>query len=107
MFDDSAENNIWVPFGAQQVGVTWKYPLTTAHSASYLRSMCRLSVIFNEILIHMYDPLSQNADAEVHECLRTQELAFQEWWDQLPPHLKIDPSALPALAPPSHIVTLN
>lgn len=107
MFDDSAEDDIWVPFGAQQVGVTWKYPPTTAHSASCFMSMCRLSVIFNEILIHMYDPLAQNTDAEVQECLRTQEPAFQEWWNQLPPHLKIDPVALPALAPPSHIVTLK
>ncbi|PHH92546.1 hypothetical protein CDD83_6944 [Cordyceps sp. RAO-2017] len=107
MFDDSAEDDIWVPFGAQQVGVTWKYPPTTAHSASCFMSMCRLSVIFNEILIHMYDPLSQNTDDEVQECLRTQEPAFQEWWNQLPPHLRLDPAALPALAPPSHIVTLN
>ncbi|EQK99446.1 Zn(2)-C6 fungal-type DNA-binding domain protein [Ophiocordyceps sinensis CO18] len=107
MFDDSAEDEIWVPFGAQQVGVTWKYPPTTAHSASCFMSMCRLSVIFNEILIHMYDPLSQNTDVEVQECLRLQEPAFQEWWSQLPPHLRIDPAALPTLAPPSHIVTLN
>ncbi|GJN70202.1 hypothetical protein PLICBS_004255 [Purpureocillium lilacinum] len=107
VFDDSAEEDIWVPFGAQQVGVTWKYPPTTAHSASCFMSMCRLSVIFNEILIHMYDPLSQNTDAEVQECLRTQEPAFQEWWNQLAPHLKLDPLALPAMAPPSHIVTMN
>ncbi|PHH78557.1 hypothetical protein CDD80_6668 [Ophiocordyceps camponoti-rufipedis] len=107
MFDDSAEDDLWMPFGAQQVGVTWKYPPTTAHSASCFLSMCRLSVIFNEMLIHMYDPLSQNTDAEVRECLRTQEPALHEWWDQLPAHLRLDPAALPALAPPSHIVTLN
>uniref|UniRef100_A0A0L0NAC4 Nitrogen assimilation transcription factor nit-4 n=1 Tax=Tolypocladium ophioglossoides (strain CBS 100239) TaxID=1163406 RepID=A0A0L0NAC4_TOLOC len=107
MFDDSAEDDIWIPFGAEQSGVSWKYPPTTAHSASCFMSMCRLSVIFNEILIHMYDPLAQNTDAEVQECLRAQEPAFQEWWNLLPPHLKIDPVALPALAPPSHIVTLN
>ncbi|RDA88325.1 hypothetical protein CP532_5545 [Ophiocordyceps camponoti-leonardi (nom. inval.)] len=107
MFDDSAEEDIWVPFGAQQVGVTWKYPPTTAHSASCFMSMCRLSVIFNEMLVHMYDPLSQNTDAEVQECLRTQEPALQEWWNQLPTHLRLIPAELPALAPPSHIVTLN
>ncbi|OAQ61325.1 C6 transcription factor [Purpureocillium lilacinum] len=106
-FDDSAEEDIWVPFGAEQVGVTWKYPPTPAHSTSCFMSMCSLSVIFNEILIHMYDPLSQNTDAEVQECFRTQEPAFQEWWNRLAPHLKLDPLALPPMAPPSHIVTMN
>ncbi|KAJ6438016.1 C6 transcription factor [Purpureocillium lavendulum] len=107
VFDDSAEEDIWVPFGAEQVGVTWKYPPTPAHSTSCFMSMCSLSVIFNEILIHMYDPLSRNTDAEVQECLRTQEPAFQEWWNRLAPHLKLDPLALPPMAPPSHIVTMN
>lgn len=70
-------------------------------------SMCRLLVIFNEILIHMYDPLSQNTDAEIQACLDSQEPLLQQWRDQLPVHLIIDPVSLPALAPPSHIVTLK
>ncbi|PHH80873.1 hypothetical protein CDD82_1453 [Ophiocordyceps australis] len=107
MFDDSAEEDLWIPFGAQQASATWKYPPTTAHSASCFVSMCRLAVIFNEILVHMYDPLSQNTDAEAQECFSTQEPAFQEWWAQLPAHLRIDIASLPAVAPPSHIVTLN
>ncbi|POR39119.1 Nitrogen assimilation transcription factor nit-4 [Tolypocladium paradoxum] len=101
LFDDSAEDDIWVPFGAQQ-----KYPPTTAHSASCFMSMCRLSVIFSEILIHMYDPLARNTDAEVQETVRAQEPVFQAWWEHLPSHLKIDPVAL-KISPPSHIVTLN
>jgi hypothetical protein len=55
----------------------------------------------------MYDPLLQNSETEVQECFRTQEMAMQEWWDQLQPFLKIEPSALPAYSPPSHIVTLK
>ncbi|KAH6608909.1 hypothetical protein Trco_002255 [Trichoderma cornu-damae] len=106
MFDDSAENELWVPFGAPPLQTTpWKYPPSTAHSASCFLSMCRLSVIFNEILIHMYDPLMQNTELEVQECLVSQEPALQQWWDELAPYLKLDPVALPALAPPSHIVT--
>ena len=69
--------------------------------------MCQLSVIFNEILIHMYDPLFQNTDEEIMECLRSQEIALQQWWDQLPPFLRIDGGALPDMSPPSHIVTLK
>ncbi|KAG5978274.1 hypothetical protein E4U55_006312 [Claviceps digitariae] len=107
MFDDSAENDLWVPFGIPQTDPARKYPPTTAHSASCFMSMCTLSVIFNEILVHMYDPLSQNTDAEIQACLESQEPSLQQWWNQLPSHLKIDPASLPTLAPPSHIVTLN
>ncbi|KAL7793207.1 fungal-specific transcription factor domain-containing protein [Trichoderma ceciliae] len=108
MFDDSAENELWVPFGAPPLQTApWKYPPSTAHSASCFLSMCRLSVIFNEILIHMYDPLMQNTESEIQECLIAQEPALQQWWDELAPYLKLDPMALPTLAPPSHIVTTN
>ncbi|KAJ4862334.1 fungal specific transcription factor domain-containing protein [Trichoderma breve] len=108
MFDDSAENELWVPFGAPPLQTApWKYPPSTAHSASCFLSMCRLSVIFNEILIHMYDPLMQNTESEVQECLIAQEPALQQWWDELAPYLKLEPMALPNLAPPSHIVTTN
>ncbi|GAO13736.1 hypothetical protein UVI_02018330 [Ustilaginoidea virens] len=107
MFDDSAEDDVWVPFGTPQTDPSWKYPPTTAHSASCFMSMCRLSLIFNEILVHMYDPLSQNTDTEIQECLESQEPLLRQWWHQLPVHLKIDAAALPALAPPSHIVTLK
>lgn len=104
--DDSAENELWVPFDSLHGG-DWKYPPATAHSTSCFMSACRLSVIFNEILIHMYDPLCQNTEQEMQECLQSQDPAMKMWWDQLPPHLKIDPLALPALAPPSHIVTMK
>ncbi|KAI8691646.1 hypothetical protein NCS56_00157700 [Fusarium sp. Ph1] len=106
IMDDSAENELWVPFDSPHGG-DWKYPPATAHSTSCFMSACRLSVIFNEILIHMYDPLCQNTEQEMQECLQSQDPAMKMWWDQLPPHLKIDPLALPALAPPSHIVTMN
>jgi hypothetical protein len=107
MFDDSGENEMWVPFGTAQEGTPWKYPPTAAHSTSCFMAMCRLSVIFNEILIHMYDPLGQNTESEMRMCLHGQEAALQQWWDDLPPYLRIDPVTLPSLSPPSHIVTMN
>ncbi|KAF5676212.1 nitrogen assimilation transcription factor nit-4 [Fusarium circinatum] len=106
IMDDSAENELWVPFDSPH-GSDWKYPPATAHSTSCFMSACRLSVIFNEILIHMYDPLLENTEAEMQECLQTQDPAMRLWWEQLPPHLKIELSAMPELAPPSHIVTMN
>jgi hypothetical protein len=104
--DDSAENELWIPFGAPR-GEAWKYPPATAHSASSFTSTCQLSVIFNEILIHMYDPLMQNTDAEIQECLQIQEVSLHQWWERLPHYLRIDPVSLPSLAPPSHIVTMK
>jgi hypothetical protein len=105
--DDSGENEMWVPFGTARGGTPWRYPPTASHSTSCFMAMCRLSVIFNEILIHMYDPLGQNSEAEVRMCLHDQEAAMQHWWDDLPPCLRVDPVTLPALSPPSHIVTTN
>ena len=69
--------------------------------------MCQLSVIFNQILIHMYDPLQQRTEEEIQTCFVREETALHQWWDDLPPFLKIDINALPVLAPPSHIVTLK
>ncbi|KUI73066.1 Nitrogen assimilation transcription factor nirA [Cytospora mali] len=106
ILDDSNENEMWTPFGLTYPdGV--KYPPIAAHSTSCFVQMCRLSVIFNQILIHMYDPLQQNSESEIQECLVRQEAALKQCWDELPPFLKIEASMLPPLAPPSHIVTLN
>ncbi|GKT63896.1 fungal specific transcription factor [Colletotrichum tofieldiae] len=106
MFDDSSENESWTPFGVVPEG-GWKYPPSAAHSTSCFMQMCRLSIVFNEILVHMYDPVRPNGQAEMQDCLAKQEVALRQWWEDLPPHLKIEPTALPALAPPSHIITLN
>lgn len=104
--DDSNENEMWAPFGLMYPdGV--KYPPIAAHSTSCFMRMCQLSVIFNQILIHMYDPLQQNSEAEMQECLIRQEAALKEWWDDLPSFLKIEASVLPPLSPPSHVVTLK
>lgn len=69
--------------------------------------MCQLSVIFNQILMHMYDPLRQNNETEMQDCQVRQEAALREWWEDLPSHLKIEASVLPPLSPPSHVVTLK
>lgn len=105
MLDDSSEEDLWVPFGLDSKAV--EYPPTAAHSTSCFMRMCQLSVIFNEILVHMYDPLRLNGEQEMQDCLSRQEPALKQWWDDLPAFLRIDTSALPSLAPPSHIVILN
>jgi hypothetical protein len=103
--DDSAETEPWTPFGLE--AESFDYPPTAARSTSCFMKMCELSVIFSQILIHMYDPLSQNTEMEMQECVAVQEVALQQWWSELPGFLKLDPSDLPTRAPPSHIVTLK
>lgn len=69
--------------------------------------MCRLSVIFHEILVHIYDPMQSKSEHEVEDCLYREGEAMRQWWLDLPPFLKIDALALPEWSPPSHIVTLK
>ncbi|KAL1837244.1 hypothetical protein VTK73DRAFT_4755 [Phialemonium thermophilum] len=105
ILDDSSETDLWVPFGLESSD--FAYPPTAAHSTSCFTRVCRLAVIFNQILIHMYDPLGLNTEGEMLDCFARQEGALNQWWDELPAFLRIDTAALPALAPPSHVVTLN
>ena len=69
--------------------------------------MCQLSEIFNQILIHMYDPMGQNSEVEINSCLTSEGAALLHWWQDLPSFLRIDPQKLPTQCPPSHIVTLK
>lgn len=69
--------------------------------------MCQLSVIFNQILIHMYDPTQQNSESEMQDCILQEEVALDAWWEDLPIFLKIDVQDLPEASPPSHTVTLK
>lgn len=106
LVDDSAEEELWVPHGLT-FPAGQEYPPTPAHSTSSFVQMCKLSVIFNQILIHMYDPLQQNSETEIQNCLLEEEVSLNEWFHELPAFLKIEPGALPERSPPSHIVTLK
>ena len=103
--DDSAEDEPWVPFGLKVNGI--EYPPTPAHSTSCFKKMCQLSIIFNEILLHMYDPLRQNTETEMRDCFERQEIALKQWWEDLSTPLKLEVNNLPSLAPPAHIVLLK
>lgn len=69
--------------------------------------MCQLSEIFNQILIHIYDPMGQNSEMEINNCLASEGDSLRRWWQDLPDFLRIDVKALPSQCPPSHIVTLK
>ncbi|CAG9939801.1 unnamed protein product [Clonostachys rosea f. rosea IK726] len=106
ILDDSAEDELWTPHGLTYTDGE-QYPPTPSHSTSSFIQICRLTVIFNEILIHMYDPTYHNSDIEMHSCLIKEEASLNSWWAELPPFLKMEVSDLPRYAPPSHIVILN
>ena len=104
--DDSAEDELWTPHGiVYPPGL--KYPPTPSCSTSCFMRMCQLSEIFNQILIHIYDPLGRNSETEIFACLASEGEALRLWWEELPDVLKIDAKAPPALCPPSHIATLK
>ncbi|KFY46759.1 hypothetical protein V494_00339 [Pseudogymnoascus sp. VKM F-4513 (FW-928)] len=106
MLDDSAENELWSPHGiVYPEGM--EYTPTQAHSISCFVRMCQLSEIFNQILIHIYDPLQENSEDEIQTCLVVEGEALKRWWKDLPDFLRIDPREMPLQCPPSHIVTLN
>ncbi|CAH0028174.1 unnamed protein product [Clonostachys rhizophaga] len=104
--DDSAEDELWTPHGLTYANGE-QYPPTPSHSTSSIIQICRLTVIFNEILIHMYDPTYHNSDTEMHSCLVKEEASLNSWWAELPSFLKMDISDLPRYAPPSHILCYN
>lgn len=97
---------MWIPHGVK-FAPGKQYPPTPAHSTSCFIKMCELSVIFNQILINIYDPLQQLSQHVIDDCVRTEGAALQSWWDALPHFLRIDTDNIPLYAPPSHIVTLK
>ena len=106
LLDDSAEHEIWTPHGISlPPGVT--YPPMKSHATSCFMQTCKLSIILHQILHYMYDPQHNYTQSEREACVQTQESELNQWWEDLPAHLKIDASAVPAFAPPSHIVTMN
>ena len=106
VMDDSAEKELWLPHGIKCPNGQ-EYPATPAYSISCFTQMCRLSAIFNEILLHIYDPLRTKTEQEVDDCLIREGFAMRQWWQDLPIFLKMEAQALPRFCPPSHIVTLN
>ncbi|KAL4999429.1 fungal-specific transcription factor domain-containing protein [Aspergillus recurvatus] len=106
ILDDYAEHELWSPHGIVYPQGS-EYPPTTAHSISCFRWMCRLSIIFNQILIHIYDPSKIHTDSELSACLHSEGQSLKQWWDDLPDFLRIETENLPQHCPPSHIATLN
>ncbi|KAJ5161856.1 hypothetical protein N7492_007248 [Penicillium capsulatum] len=106
ILDDTSEIEIWTPHGVSFPDGA-RYPPTQAHSTSCFMKMCGLAEILNQILVHIYDPMHQNTEAEFFDCVQEQSKNLSDWWDDLPEYLKLVATDLPPYCPPSHIMTLN
>lgn len=77
LVDDSAEHDLWSPHGITYPEGS-EYPPTMAHSITCFRWMCSLSIILNQILIHIYDPTRPHTVAEVRACLQSEEQSLKQ-----------------------------
>lgn len=105
--DNHEDDQSWAPFGASpNIPAQSAFPLPS-HSLKCFAALSQVSIILNEVLLHMYDPLGQNTNTEMERCYRSQSEALQDWWERLDESLRIDVKQLPELVPPSHIITLK
>jgi len=75
LVDDSAETDLWTLYGISYSDGT-AYPSTQAYSISCFVHACQLSVILNQIIIHIYDPYQQNTEAEMEQYLKQESQAL-------------------------------
>lgn len=118
--DDFSDTEPWSPyFGEISSESDVKpphHPPTPGYVVSCFRQLCKLSIILNDLMHGIYSPTaavhhgSHGSDPS-KPALDTPFMRIardlHEWWLALPPYLRIAPDRLPALAPPSHIVSLN
>jgi len=70
ILDDSAEDEKWTPHGLSYPSGA-AYPPTKSHAISSFMHICSLSVILNQILLHMYDPRQQSTRLQRENASRT------------------------------------
>lgn len=64
---------------------------TPTRSVTCLEQLCKLSIIAESILIHLYSELSRtDSAAELLRISGSLQAELDEWQDSLPPHLSLD-----------------
>lgn len=104
--DESAEHELWTPYyepynvsGRLQ---TAEYPPMKSHAVSCFQNSCRLSIILNDIMLLLY---SRRRAEDLEAEIRATSMRLDRWRSDTPDHLKYDPSRLPAICGPPHILT--
>lgn len=104
--DDSAENEIWSPHCVDSMNLSkvavGEYPQSKSHTVSSFENSCKLAVILNDIILHLYSRRESNTGDDKLRVIRN---SLDEWRQKSPPHLKYDPDQLPEICPPPHILT--
>ncbi|KAH8655403.1 fungal-specific transcription factor domain-containing protein [Xylariales sp. PMI_506] len=106
--DDSAELELWSPYYEDSLNLTklplGQYPTMRSHAVSCFANSCKLSVIINDIIIHLY---SRKSRAVTETSLRDIKIRLEDWRTESPVHLRLEPNNLPSVCPPPHILSQN
>lgn len=104
--DDSAENDLWVPYygdrNSPDKAPPAEYPPMKSHLVSSFQNVCKLAVILNDIILQLY---SRRENINMDEALNRLQGRLDHWREQSPVHLRYDPDNLPQVCPPPHIIT--
>lgn len=108
LVDDSAENDLWSPHWGDSVNLSnvslGEYPQYKSYVVSSFENCCKLAVILNDIVLHLY---ARRAATNTDEVLNGIQKRLDEWRAKSPSHLRYDPDDLPDSCPPPHILTQN
>jgi hypothetical protein len=101
--DQFEELESWNPFAYPN---TASYPGSPAYSVSTFTELCKLSVIMNSILDHVYGVQTSKQEPEaLVRRLEEMQHSLTEWREALPSHLNYDPTSK-QVAPPPHVLSL-
>lgn len=102
--DDFAETELWAPYytSEQESSAHPPYPPTMSHSISCFTNLCKLGVIVNDIMVHLY---SRRKATSISAFVQRARRKLDDWRRASEPHLVMDPHALPPVCSPPHILT--
>lgn len=102
---DDAGEDLWRPYcddaadlAGQRLG---KYPHVQSYTVSCFRNSCKLAVIINDIIVHLY---SRRSRAITETALKDIKRRLDIWRTQSPEHLRYGSDNIPSVSPPPHIV---
>ena len=104
---DTAEvDDMWSPYYANVLNLTklsnHQYPPSRGYLVSCFANSCKLSIIINDVIVHLY---SRKSQSKAEDALNNIKPRLEEWRAMSPAHLRYDPESLPAISPPPHIIS--
>lgn len=106
LLDDFSEHDLWSPDVAgaddSEGAATTGFPPMKYHAVSCFVNSCKLAIIINDIILHLY---SNQHGEDGGITLRAIRERLDSWRAFSPDHLKLEPDNLPSVCPPPHIVS--